>query len=52
MSTGAGGAADAGTIPAVGDVVAGKYRVVGILGEGGMGVVLDAVHEQLHTPSP
>jgi eukaryotic-like serine/threonine-protein kinase len=31
----------------VGDVVAGKYRVDRVLGEGGMGVVVAATHEQL-----
>ena len=34
-------------IPAVGDVIAEKYRVEGILGVGGMGVVLGARHLQL-----
>jgi eukaryotic-like serine/threonine-protein kinase len=33
-----------------GDLVAGKYRVGRLLGEGGMGVVVAAVHEQLHQP--
>lgn len=32
---------------AVGDLVAGKYRVERILGEGGMGVVVAAKHEEL-----
>jgi len=31
----------------VGDVIAGKYRVDRVLGEGGMGVVVAATHEQL-----
>jgi serine/threonine-protein kinase len=31
----------------IGDLVAGKYRVDGVLGEGGMGVVVAATHEQL-----
>jgi len=31
----------------VGDIVAGKYRVDRILGEGGMGVVVAATHDQL-----
>jgi serine/threonine-protein kinase len=31
----------------VGDLVAGKYRVDRVLGQGGMGVVVAAVHEQL-----
>jgi len=31
-----------------GDVVGGKYEVQGSLGKGGMGLVLSAVHQQLH----
>src|SRR5580704_17013060 len=34
-------------LPTVGDLLAGKYRVEGILGQGGMGVVLSARHELL-----
>ncbi|HVY48587.1 MAG TPA: serine/threonine protein kinase, partial [Minicystis sp.] len=34
----------------VGDVVDGKYRVESVLGVGGMGVVLGAVHVQLNQP--
>lgn len=34
-------------VPSNGDVIAGKYRVEGILGVGGMGVVLGARHLQL-----
>lgn len=34
-------------VPAIGDVIAEKYRVEGILGVGGMGVVLGARHLQL-----
>jgi serine/threonine-protein kinase len=31
-----------------GDILAGKYRVERLLGEGGMGYVVAAIHEQLH----
>ncbi len=34
----------------VGDILAGKYRVDGVLGEGGMGVVVAAHHLQLDEP--
>ena len=34
-------------VPRVGDVVAGKYRVLNVLGQGGLAVVLAAMHEQL-----
>src|SRR5262245_24421072 len=34
-------------LPCVGDVVAGKYAVEGVLGAGGMGVVLAARHVQI-----
>ena len=37
-------------IPAVGAILAGKYRVDRILGQGGMGVVVQAMHMQLHQP--
>jgi serine/threonine-protein kinase len=30
-----------------GDIVAGKYKVIRIIGEGGMGVVVEAVHQTL-----
>ncbi len=35
------------TLPAVGDLLAGKYRIVKLLGKGGMGVVFLAKHEIL-----
>jgi eukaryotic-like serine/threonine-protein kinase len=34
-------------VPAVGDIVAGKYRIGRVLGSGGMGVVVAATHVQL-----
>src|SRR5262245_15914210 len=30
-----------------GDLIAGKYRIKGILGKGGMGVIATAMHEEL-----
>jgi serine/threonine protein kinase len=45
---GARAAHDASISPIqVGDVVAGKYRVDRVLGEGGMGIVVAATHQQL-----
>jgi serine/threonine-protein kinase len=35
------------SIPAAGTTIGGKYRVEGVLGEGGMGVVLAATHARL-----
>ena len=35
-------------LPAPGDLVAGKYRIVRAIGRGGMGVVFAATHELLH----
>ena len=34
-------------LPAIGDLVLGKYRVIRQVGEGGMGVVFEALHERL-----
>jgi len=31
-------------IPKIGDIVAGKYQIDGVVGEGGMGTVLSATH--------
>lgn len=41
------GARELVSVPAPGDVIAGKYRVEGVVGSGGMGVVLSARHVQL-----
>ena len=41
------GARDLAAVPAPGEVIAGKYRVEGVVGSGGMGVVLSARHVQL-----
>lgn len=36
------------TLPQPGDVLAGKYRIVRTIGEGGMGVVYEAMHTRIH----
>jgi serine/threonine protein kinase len=41
------GARELVSVPAPGEVIAGKYRVEGVVGSGGMGVVLSARHVQL-----
>ncbi|HXN32032.1 MAG TPA: protein kinase [Polyangiaceae bacterium] len=35
-------------LPRPGDTIAGKYALVGLIGEGGMGVVFEATHLRLH----
>ncbi len=34
-------------LPAAGDLVAGKYAIIRIIGEGGMGIVFEATHVQM-----
>ena len=36
------------SLPEVGDVIAGKYTLLRRIGEGGMGVVYEAMHLRLH----
>ncbi len=42
------GTALLGPLPQPGDLVAAKYRILRIVGEGGMGVVFEALHERLN----
>ena len=37
-----------GTMPLPGDVIAGKYLIMRTIGEGGMGMVFEAVHQRLN----
>ena len=50
MSVGGPQSSTASVQLAVGDVVAGKYRIVSVIGEGGMGTVFAAHHELLDAP--